>query len=150
MLHLPSRQLSVGCSLCEDEFCHVDPANLPLKLGTPAAANPAACAAMPPWLPAFCTHTVKRNPSGPGFVRHWNVEACQEMLASYCAKDYRALLDAPPRGCTLHLVQGEACSQWANEGQGEVRSRQPACRPLVPPHPPAPAEPVACCPPHMP
>lgn len=53
-------------------------------------------------------------------MRHFDPAALPEMMESFCAKNYSALLKAPPPGCTLHMVRGLASSVWLGDGEIEV------------------------------
>ena len=58
------------------------------------------------------------------YVHTCESAALPGMVESFCVKDYRPLLEAPPPGCTLHLVIGTESSCWASDaGREEVRRR---------------------------
>ncbi|PSC74822.1 alpha beta hydrolase domain-containing 11 [Micractinium conductrix] len=80
----------------------------------------AGAPAVPDWIPRMAELMVAPSPGGDGFVRTCDCQVLSDMLESYCDADFTAFCDAPPPGCTLHHVRGDASTFWTEDGQEEL------------------------------
>jgi pimeloyl-ACP methyl ester carboxylesterase len=57
-----------------------------------------------------------------GFKWRFNLDACVEMLESYAKEDLWPMLEAPPSGQRLHVLQGALSDRWTGEDEARLRA----------------------------